>query len=128
MLARRYQFYPHLPLIQYELHWAVVKRVQGKLLGLLLRLRMRLVSMLKEKRPGRTCGRVVKSKHRHSIVRVLKKSLSKRHCPSFGAFLYLYLRFVATQYVLCIVPIKNRIHLTDVNHIICIYQLPPKMQ
>lgn len=61
--------------IQYELQWAAVTRAQGKLPGLLRRLRDRLVTAVNEKRPGRTCERVVKSKpHRYSI-RVLKKNV-----------------------------------------------------
>jgi hypothetical protein len=37
--------------IQYELRWAAVTRVQGKLPSLLQRLRQRLVSLIKEERP-----------------------------------------------------------------------------
>lgn len=61
--------------IQYELRWAAVTRAQGKLPALLQRLRKRLVTMLKEKRPGRMCERVVKSKPQRYAVRVLKKIL-----------------------------------------------------
>jgi hypothetical protein len=61
--------------IQYELRWAAVTRAQGKLPALLQRLRQRLVTLLNEKRPGRMCDRVVKSKPKRYSVRVLKKAL-----------------------------------------------------
>lgn len=61
--------------IQYELRWAAVTRSQGKLPGLLKRLRQRLVALPNEKRPGRMCDRVVKSRPKRYTVRVLKKTL-----------------------------------------------------
>lgn len=61
--------------IQYELRWAAVTRAQGKLPALLQRLRLRLVLLLNEKRPGRMCDRVVKAKPKRYTVRVLKKTL-----------------------------------------------------
>jgi hypothetical protein len=61
--------------IQYELRWAAVTRAQGKLPALLQRLRQRLVTILNEKRLGRICDRVVKSKPKRYAVRVLKKVL-----------------------------------------------------
>lgn len=61
--------------IQYELRWAAVTRSQGKLPELLRRLRQRLVALPNEKRPGRMCDRVVKSRPKRYTVRVLKKAL-----------------------------------------------------
>lgn len=61
--------------IQYELRWAAVTRSQGKLPELLRRLRQRLVALPNEKRPGRMCDRVVKSRPKRYTVRVLKKTL-----------------------------------------------------
>jgi hypothetical protein len=47
--------------IQYELHWAVVTRAQGKLPALLKRLRKRPVDLLNEERPGQKFDRAVKA-------------------------------------------------------------------
>lgn len=63
-------------LIQYELHWAALTRAQGKLPALLQRLRQRLVSLLKEERPGRKFDRAVKALPVRYTVRVLKKNLN----------------------------------------------------
>ena len=62
--------------IQYELHWAAVTRAQGKLPALLQRLRQRLVSLLKEERPGRKFDRAVKALPQRYTVRVLKRDLN----------------------------------------------------
>lgn len=48
-------------LIQFELQWAGVTRSYGKLPGLMKHLRERLVSLLKDERPGRECDRAVKA-------------------------------------------------------------------
>jgi hypothetical protein len=62
--------------IQYELHWAAVTRAQGKLPALLQRLRQRLVSLIKEERPGRKFDRAVKAVPHRYAVRVLKRNLN----------------------------------------------------
>lgn len=63
-------------LIQYELHWAAITRAQGKLPALLQRLRQRLVTLLKDERPGRQSDRAVKALPQRYTVRVLKKDLN----------------------------------------------------
>lgn len=61
-------------LIQFELHWAAVTRSYGKLPISMKHLRERLVSLLKEERPGRKFNRAVKAKPNRYAVRVLRKS------------------------------------------------------
>lgn len=62
--------------IQYELMWAATTRAQGKLPTLLQRLRERLTQTTLEKRRGRECPRVVKSRPKRYAVRYLKKDLN----------------------------------------------------
>lgn len=62
--------------IQYELMWAATTRAHGKLPALLQRLRERLTSSTVEKRRGRECPRVVKSRPKRYAVRYLKKDLN----------------------------------------------------
>lgn len=61
-----------LHLIQFELHWAGVIRSYGKLPASIKRLRERLVSLLKNKRPGRECDRAVKATPKRYAVRKVK--------------------------------------------------------
>lgn len=63
-------------IIQYELHWAAVTRVYGKLPALMQRLRQRLVMLLNEERPGRKINRAVKALPQRYTVRVLKRDLN----------------------------------------------------
>ena len=61
-------------LIQFELHWAAVTRSYGKLPASMQHLRERMVSLLNEERPGRSCDRAVKARPKRYPVRVIKKS------------------------------------------------------
>jgi hypothetical protein len=63
-------------LIQFELHWAAVTRSYGKLPASMKHLRERLVSLLKEERPGRKFNRAVKALPQRYAVRVLKQNLN----------------------------------------------------
>jgi hypothetical protein len=58
---------------QFELHWAGVTRSYGKLPALMKQLRERLVSLLKEERPGRKCDRAVRATPQRYAVRKVKK-------------------------------------------------------
>jgi hypothetical protein len=69
-------FVRSLHTIQYEMMWAAATRAQGKLPALLQRLRERLGETLVEKRRGRECPRVVKSRPKRYTVRHLKKDLN----------------------------------------------------
>jgi hypothetical protein len=69
-------FVRSLHTIQYELMWAATTRAQGKLPALLQRLRDRLCETTVEKRRGRECPRVVKSRPKRYTVRYLKKDLN----------------------------------------------------
>src|SRR6478735_702534 len=69
-------FVRSLHTIQYELMWAATTRAQGKLPALLLRLRERLTTATVEKRRGRECPRIVKSRPKRYTVRYLKKDLN----------------------------------------------------
>lgn len=60
-------------LIQFELHWAGVTRSYGKLPASMKHLRERLVSLLKDERPGRKCDRAVKATPKRYAVRKVKK-------------------------------------------------------
>ena len=60
-------------LIQFELHWAAVTRSYGKLPSSMKHLRERLVSLLNEQRPGRSCDRAVKARPLRYAVRKVKK-------------------------------------------------------
>jgi hypothetical protein len=60
-------------LIQFELHWAGVTRSYGKLPASMKHLRERLVSLLKDERPGRKCGRAVKAVPKRYAIRKVKK-------------------------------------------------------
>lgn len=60
-------------IIQFELHWAAVTRSYGKLPSSMKHLRERLVSLLNEQRPGRTCDRAVKARPLRYAVRKVKK-------------------------------------------------------
>lgn len=60
-------------LIQFELHWAGVTRSYGKLPASMKHLRERLVSLLKDERPGRKCDRAVKATPKRYTVRKVKK-------------------------------------------------------
>jgi hypothetical protein len=62
--------------IQFELHWAAVVRAYGKLPSYMKHLRQRLVSLLKEQRPGRSYDRAVKARPQRYIIRVLKRDLN----------------------------------------------------
>lgn len=62
--------------IQYELMWAASTRAHGKFPALLQRLRQRLLSTTVEKRRGRECPRVVRSRPKRYTVRYLKKDLN----------------------------------------------------
>jgi len=62
--------------IQFELHWAAVVRAYGKLPSYMRHLRERLVSILKEQRPGRSYDRDVKARPQRYAVRVLKRDLN----------------------------------------------------
>ena len=73
--------------IQYEPRWAAVTRAQGKLPSLLKRLRNRLVDLLNEERPGRKFDRAVKALPQRYPVRVLKKTLTERHCRAADDFI-----------------------------------------
>ena len=61
--------------IQHEMMWAAVTPAYAKLPACLKRLRERLKSLPNEKRPERTCDRVVKSRPKRYTVRYLKKAL-----------------------------------------------------
>lgn len=63
-------------IIQFELHWAAVVRAYGKLPAYMKHLRERLVSLLKEQRPGRKFDRAVKARPQRYTVRVLKRDLN----------------------------------------------------
>lgn len=60
-------------IIQFELHWAAVTRSYGKLPSSMKHLRERLVSLLNEQRPGRSCDRAVKARPLRYAVRKVKK-------------------------------------------------------
>jgi len=62
--------------IQYEMMWAALTPAYAKLPACLKRLRERLKSLPNEKRPGRACDRVVKSRPHRYTVRFLKKNLN----------------------------------------------------
>ena len=62
--------------IQYELMRAAATRSHGKLPALLQRLRERLKALPNEKRPARSCARVVKSRPARYTVRYLKEDLN----------------------------------------------------
>lgn len=66
--------------------WAALTPAYAKLPACLQRLRERLKSLPNEKRPGRTCDRVVKSRHKRYSVRHLKKILTERHYSLVGIF------------------------------------------
>ena len=61
--------------IQHEMMWAAVTPAYAKLPACLKRLRERLKRLTNEKRPGRACDRVVKSRPQRYTVRYLKKNL-----------------------------------------------------
>ncbi|KAE8753340.1 IS4 family transposase [Paraburkholderia madseniana] len=62
--------------IQHEMMWAALTPAYAKLPACLKRLRERLKSLPNEKRPGRACDRVVKSRPHRYTVRFLKKDLN----------------------------------------------------
>jgi hypothetical protein len=62
--------------IQHEMMWAAVTPAYAKLPACLQRLRERLKALPNEKRPGRACERVVKSRPKRYTVRYLKKNLN----------------------------------------------------
>ncbi|WP_250477644.1 IS4 family transposase [Caballeronia sp. INML1] len=62
--------------IQHEMMWAAVTPAFAKLPACLQRLRERLKALPNEKRPGRTCERVVKSRPSRYAVRFLRKDLN----------------------------------------------------
>lgn len=62
--------------IQYEMTWAAATRSYGKLPALLKRMRERLKQLPNEKRPARSCVRVVKSRPVRYTVRFLKRNLN----------------------------------------------------
>jgi hypothetical protein len=62
--------------IQNEMMWAAVTPAYAKLPACLQRLRERLKSLPNEKRPGRACDRVVKSRPLRYSVRYLRKDLN----------------------------------------------------
>ncbi len=59
--------------IQHEMRWAAVTPAYAKLPACLLLLRERLKSLTNEKRPGRACDRVVKSRPLRYSVRLSKR-------------------------------------------------------
>ena len=63
-------------IVQFELHWAAVVRAYGKLPSYMKHLRSRLVSVLKEQRPGRSYDRAVKARPQRYTVRFLKRDLN----------------------------------------------------
>jgi hypothetical protein len=63
-------------IIQFELHWAAVTRSYGKLPASMKHLRERLVSLIKEQRPGRKYDRAVKARPQRYKARVIKKKLN----------------------------------------------------
>jgi hypothetical protein len=62
--------------IQHEMMWAALTPAFAKLPACLQRLRERLKSLPNEKRPGRACDRVVKSRPKRYTVRYLRKDLN----------------------------------------------------
>ncbi|WP_143282051.1 transposase, partial [Caballeronia choica] len=62
--------------IQHEMMWAALTPAYAKLPACLQRLRERLKSLPNEKRPGRACDRVVKSRPKRYTVRYLKKDIN----------------------------------------------------
>lgn len=60
-------------IIQFELHWAAAVRAYGKLPAYMKHLRGRLVSVMKEERPGRSFERAVKAKPQRYPFRAVKK-------------------------------------------------------
>ena len=68
--------------IQHEMMWAALTPAYAKLPACLQRLRERLKSLPNEKRPGRACDRVVKSRPKRYTVRYLKKDIEGSPTPS----------------------------------------------
>ncbi|MGA4432543.1 transposase, partial [Ralstonia nicotianae] len=62
--------------IQHEMMWAALTPAYAKLPDCLKRLRERLKSLPNEKRPGRSCNRVVKSRPSRYSVRYIKRDLN----------------------------------------------------
>ncbi len=62
--------------IQHEMMWAALTPAYAKLPACLQRLRDRLKSLPNEKRPGRACDRVVKSRPKRYTVRYLNKDIN----------------------------------------------------
>lgn len=62
--------------IQLEMMWAALTPAYAKLPDCLKRLRERLKSLPNEKRPGRACDRVVKSRPARYSVRCIKRDLN----------------------------------------------------
>ncbi len=63
-------------LLQFEIQWAATTRAYGKLPDILKHLRQRMISLLNEERPGRSCDRAVKAKPKRYTIRVIKKGLN----------------------------------------------------
>ena len=61
---------------QFELHWAAVVRAFGKLPSYIKHWRLRLVTILKQQRPGRSYDRAVKARPQRYNVRFLKRDLN----------------------------------------------------